>query len=67
MTVCARCYIMLQEISTLENVAIIYLNAHQLNVQTKIRTDRINEKIRKNFNQTVRPLSKTVTHNNTMQ
>lgn len=46
MTVCARCYIMLQEISTLENVAIIYLNAHQLNVQTKIRTDRINEKIR---------------------
>lgn len=47
MTVCARCYIMLQEISTLENVAIIYLNAHQLNVQTKIRNDRINEKIRK--------------------
>lgn len=46
MTLCARCYIMLQEISTLENVAIIHLNAHQLNLKTKIRTDRINEKIR---------------------
>lgn len=46
MTVGARHYIMLPEISTLENVAIIHLNAHQLNLQTKFRTDRINEKIR---------------------
>lgn len=49
MTVGARCYIMLQEISTLENVATIHLNAQKLNLQTEIRTVKINEKIRQSL------------------